>query len=370
MYFVDTSALPPSGNRYGGYPHAATRQPFSNVYKPGSYVAKNYNIRGIPEFDVSESYLSKNQQWQQPTSAPSSTKSRRRFAPSFLLRKKKTHDPTRPSYVNVDIEEEDETDIARLEDLTDRGSMDSVVIGHLDDKQLNKASDKNFENVYQRRVEFILSHYQKPPPYPGKHSKAAGGVSANVGGSGGSGGGGGFGNSGGLQQGSIIRASSTPHLESDVDAPLIRQLLKDKQLTDNASMNNFWQAGPPQNERGEAAVDKLVSRTQNPGPNPMVNPTTIDPKELFEKRKQHYNLITINENSQQQHHAGFSPPTDEYNRDTVSEIIYPPKDYEENKLRSQAMNLSASVPNLSMQYTDNMTNPGNFTTPRKPRGTV
>lgn len=332
---LGTSPLPPSGNRYGGYPQ---RQPFPNVYKPASYATKHYNARGIPEFDVSESYLTNNKQWQQPSSAPSSTKSnRRKFAPSFLLRsKKKTHDPIRRNYVNVDIEEEDETDIARFEDF-DQQSMDSVMIGHLDDNQLNTASDENFENVYQRRIEFILSHYQQPPPYPGRNNRTDG------------------------FQGSLLRASSTPHLENDVDAPLLRQLLKDKQLTDNASMINFWQAGPPQNERAGKGSDKLVTRTQNV-PNSMQNASN-NPKELFEKRKQHYNLLTISENSQQ-----TNVTLNKNNRDAVSEIIYPTNDYEGNNLRSQAMNLSASVPNLSMQYTDNMANPGTFTVPRKPRG--
>ena len=78
----------------------------------------------IPAKDISESYLSK-RNVNLPPMAPNSSKgSRRIFAPSFLLRRKKNQ-ATNKNYENIDeYDEEDLTDIASYEDLVaeQRGS--------------------------------------------------------------------------------------------------------------------------------------------------------------------------------------------------------------------------------------------------------
>ena len=57
-------------------------------------------------------------------------------------------------------------------------------------------------------------------------------------------------------------------------------------------------------------------------------------------------------------------------RDAISEIVYPAKDYELHQLERppNKMHMSASVPDLSMNRTKNIENTKFSTTSRKPRG--
>jgi len=299
---------------------------------------KSYINQRIPSNDISESYLNIQKQPWQPHSAPNSTKGVRKFAPAaFFSRKKKTQEvPNTHGYATNDIldDDEDDTHIARLEDF-DQESINPVFLGQLDDSQLNTVEDQGkYEKMYQRRVEYILSHYEKPPAYPGSKKD----------------------NNTLSKQGEQI----PPRL--DQDTPLLKQLLKDKQLTDNTSMNNFCQVSPSHRNHQfdtKPQGDKLVTRTQN---NPLIK--TENPKELFEKRQQHY-MFKIKEIDD------TNLPVNNHDRDAISEIVYPAKDYEFNQSlqKPTPMSMSASVPDLSMNKTKHMENINFQTTPRKkPRG--
>ena len=276
------------------------------------------------------------------SSAPNSTKGNRKFAPAFFSRKKnkkqETHIEHGVETRDMDSDEED-TEIARFEDF-DHGSIDPVYLGQLDDSQLNSVEEQEaqYDKIYQRRVDYILSHYERPPPYPGtnKERKVK-------------------------QTGQIISPS-----QLDQNTPLLKQLLKENQLNDNSSMVNFMQAPPhyhrnsnvnPRNFQG----DNLVLRTQN---YPVQKSETS--RELYEKRKQHY-MARINEIE----HI-HTPMTNHQarDRDAISEIIYPAKNYDFHQLQRpiNKMQMSASVPDLSMNNTKNFDNDSFSTTARKPRG--
>ena len=60
----------------------------------------------------------------------------------------------------------------------------------------------------------------------------------------------------------------------------------------------------------------------------------------------------------------------DHNRDAISDIVYPAKDYEfsQSLQKPTPMSMSASVPDLSMNKTKHIENVNFQTTPRKPRG--
>ena len=347
-----------SGTSYSGFlrqqqqEHQQQRgqqQGYQNIYQqPLNH--KQFSNREITSSEISESYVnSQNLGWRQPphpqqtSSAPNSTKGVRKFTPAFFLRKKKSPETQMEHGVETrDIDsEEDETDIARFEDF-DQKSLNRVYLGQLDDSQLNTVEEQGpppYDKMYQRRLEYILSHYEKPPPYPGfkkeKKMKQAEQISSRL----------------------------------DQNTPLLKQLLNDNQLTDNSSMINFMQTGPAadsqrlpyQQYQKQNQNDKLVSRTQN---NPSIK--SENSKDLYEKRTQHY-LTKINEiDHEHANNASHQIP----DRDAISEIVYPAKDYELHQLERppNKMHMSASVPDLSMNRTKNIENTKFSTTSRKPRG--
>ncbi|XP_057315020.1 uncharacterized protein LOC130656208 [Hydractinia symbiolongicarpus] len=281
-----------------------------------SYQSRNarYISDVIPANEISESYISSKQSGR--SSGSNSAKTiRKKFPPSFLLlRRKKNQSGNKHDYENIDIDEEDVTDIAYYEDLVaEQESINPVMLGQLDDSQLNTMEQEPFEELYKGRLDFVLNNYRKPPPYPGKKS-------AN---------------------------STANQLQNSADTPLLRQLLKDKNINDNASMNNFWQASPghkPQNgsylDKKSISNDKLVSRTHDI----VTRPPALNAGDLYKQRKQYYfeSMNNLQGNKVQK----------EFKKDTVSEI-YPAKDYE---IDTERLPTSASVPNLSVQaeFQDNM----------------
>ena len=288
--------------------------------------SRYHNENTIPSTDISESYISSKQSHRlQSNSAPNSTKGvRRKFAPSFLMRRKKNNTGSQNNYENIDIEEEDVTDIAFYDDLvSEQESINPVMLSQLDDSQLSTIEVEPFEKLYKSRMEFVLNNYRKPPPYPGtKREKRS-------------------------------TINTATQLQGDVDTPLIRQLLKDKNLNDNASMNNYWQASPAhhsqtpkqtQLENSNFTNDKLVSRTQeivssHAKPNEYSN--VLNSSELYEKRKQYYmqSLTNLKDDRETIY--------EESQKDTVS-AVYPAKDYE-TMSQTKGIPTSASVPNLSIQ---------------------
>lgn len=308
--------------------------------------------REISAVDISESYLTNQQKpaWirhSQPSSAPNSTKGSRKF-PLFSRKKKKQETRIEHGVETRDMdseEDEEDTQIARFEDF-DHGSIDPVYLGQLDDSQLNSVEEQEeqYDKIYQRRVNYILSNYEKPPPYPGTN-----------------------------KQGKVKQAISSSQL--DQNTPLMKQLLKDsqlkdkqlndKQLNDNSSMANFMQAPPHYRSGGynqrNFQGDNLVMRTQNIP----TQKSAETSRELYEKR-QHY-MEKINEI---EHSHPSMANHQSRDRDAISEIVYPAKNYEYNQLQRpiNKMHLSASVPDLSMNSTKNYDNVNFATTARKPRG--
>lgn len=319
-------------------------QSFPDLYRPSN--------REISPIDISESYLSKKKPPRpHQSSAPNSTKGNRKFAPAFFSRKKNKKQETRIEHGvetrDMDSDEED-TQIARFEDF-DHVSIDPVYLGQLDDSQLNSVEEQEaqYDKVYQRRVDYILNHYEKPPPYPGTNKE---------------------------QKSKQKTAQTISTSQLDQNTPLLKQLLKDKQLNDNSrqlndnsSMMNFMQVQPhyrnPNLNQRNFQGDNLVQRTQN---YPAQKAETS--RELYEKRKQHY-MAKITEIEH------IHPPMANHqsrDRDAISEIIYPAKNYDFNQLQRpiNKMQMSASVPDLSMNNTKNFDEVNFSTTTRKPRGMV
>eukprot|EP00111_Clytia_hemisphaerica_P006611 TCONS_00019154-protein len=349
-----------SGTSYSGFlrqqqqqkrdQHRGHQQAYEHIYQQ-PLNPKQFLNREITSSEISESYVnSQNLGWrqqphpQQPSSAPSSTKGVRKFTPAFFLRKKKSPEAQIEHGVETrDIDsEEDETDIARFEDF-EQESINRVYLGQLDDSQLNTVEEEGpppYDKMYQRRLEYILSHYERPPPYPGfkneKKFKQAEQISSRL----------------------------------DQNTPLLKQLLNDNQLSDNSSMMNFMQTGPTDSHRipsqhhpKQNQNDKLVLRTQN---NPSIK--TENSKDLYDKRTQHY-LTKINE-IEHEHSNTVSRQIPD--RDAISEIIYPAKDYELHHLERppNQMHMSASVPDLSMNNTKSIENTKFSKTSRKPRDRI
>ena len=282
----------------------------------------------IPAKDISESYLSK-RNVNLPPMAPNSSKgSRRIFAPSFLLRRKKNQ-ATNKNYENIDeYDEEDLTDIASYEDLVaEQRGINPVILGQLDDSQINTIELDQYDKFYRDRLDFVINNYRHPPPYPGHNSVKD-------------------------------KRTSTKAKPNNVDTPLMRQLLNDKGLNDNASMVNLLQASPNrENHSGKQPsfessniqiTDKLVNRTQDivaKAINSENRMNILNAGELYEKRKQYYinNFIGSNDRREKDN---LTPNQ----RDAISEIIYPEKDYDiDNAERARGISASASVPNLSQQ---------------------
>ena len=168
----------------------------------------------IPARDISESYLSK-RNVNLPPRAPNSSKgTRRKFAPSFLLRRKKIQ-ATNKNYGNIDeYDEEDLTDIASYDDLVAvQNGINPVILGQLDDSKINTTELEQYDKFYRNRLHFVINNYRQPPTYPGHNSAKD-------------------------------KRTSTKAKPNNVDTPLMRQLLNDKGLNDNASMVNLLQASP------------------------------------------------------------------------------------------------------------------------------
>ena len=292
----------------------------NDSYQPPQLTTSKHSagryLQSIPANEISESYISSKNS-RQIESAPNSTKgTRRKFAPSFLLlRKKKNQAANTHDYQNVD--EEDFTDIACYEDLVaEQQNINPVFLGQLDDSQLSTIELEPFEKDYKTRVEYVMNNYRQPPPYPGK---------------------------------SRNKQESKEPLQSAIDTPLIRQLLKDKTLNDNASMNNYWQASPASKQAAHLtnkSNDKLVNRTCNvvATTGMLASSDSFNAGELYEKRRQYY-IETINS----LHQPSMQFDKHMVQKDTISEI-YPARDYEETA-EVKGISMSASVPNLSIQQT-------------------
>ena len=345
LYFQEQAFRNANGNSNPGILRSQQHhQSFPDLYR--------HSNREISPIDISESYLSKKKpQRPHQSSAPNSTKGNRKFAPAFFSRKKNKKQETRIEHgvETRDIEsDEEDTEIARFEDF-DHESINSVYLGQLDDSQLNSVEEQEaqYDKVYQRRVDYILSHYEKPPPYPGTNKE---------------------------QRAKQTPAQTISTSQLDQNTPLLKQLLKDKQLNDNSrqpndnsSMINFMQAPPHYrnqnlNQRNFQG-DNLVQRTQN-----FSVQKTETSRELYEKRTQHY-MAKINEIEH------IHPPMANHqsrDRDAISEIIYPAKNYDFSQLQRpiSTMQMSASVPDLSMNHTKNFDEVNFSTTTRKPRGTL
>lgn len=284
---------------------------------------------GIPPSEIAETYISSKHQ-RQTVSAPNSAKGARKKFPPFFLRKKKNQTENR-IYENVEDEEEDITEIACYEDLVaEQQALNPVILGQLDDTQLNRIEVESFEKNYNSRLEYILNNYRKPPPYPGTKNEPNSTPSTAT----------------------ENKSKQTPtDVQNKVDTPLINQLLIDKQIHDNASMNNFWQVSPSHHvdqskqamEKVNKGNDKLVDSTKN---RVIKSKSTelssiLNAGELYEKRKQYYIETLSNFDEPCQSNRNKKVPTE----DSVSEI-FPERDYDDIPVsRNQA--LSASVPDLS-----------------------
>lgn len=316
----------------------------NEAQEPQKYVDDN---KLIPANEISESYLPKKYS-QRPNSAPNSTKGVRRiFAPSFLLRRKKNQDSSKHDYVNInELNEEDLNDIACYEDLVaEQQSINPVMLAQLDDSQINNIELDRYERFYKNRLDFVLNNYRQPPPYPGNKAKKQ----------------------------IPVETTSKTNSKPTTDTPFINQLLNDKQLNDNASMNNFWQASPKhkqfnqplsqkESQTHQMSTDKLVSRTHDlVKKSAILNENKVNANELYEKRKQYY-MDNFNHLKEENNYMNNQ-------RDTISEIIYPEKDYDlENHNSNKGMSMSASVPNLSSKQQGSEQNLQRNFPSRQPRG--
>ena len=262
----------------------------------------------VPTQEITESYISSNVQ-----NVVQPKHNRRRFAPSFLLLRKKKHPSINNCDLNGIIKEEDLTEIAYYEDIVAEQELAESATGQLDDTTLNVMDLEACEREYKARMEYIMKNYRHPPPYPSKKNDKPNVISKPV-----------------------------------TDTPLISELLKETQLKDNSSMNNYWQSssslhqGVPEVKKKLSFSDQLVKRTKEKIVLAHNNNVSqyLNADEVYEK-KQNYTKSSF----------GYNDAIHKLSKDreTMS-AVYADQDYKHNNCKGMGMRACSSVPNLSMQH--------------------
>ncbi|XP_012554058.1 uncharacterized protein LOC101240885 isoform X1 [Hydra vulgaris] len=253
----------------------------------------------IPSDEISESYISNNCH-----NVVHQKNIRQRFSPSFLLLRKKKHPSVNNCDLNGIIKEEDMTDIVCYKDVAEHESTKSITMSQLDDTQLHVMDLEACEREYKARMEYIMKNYRHPPPYQ-------------------------------------IKKQDKPKIPA-ADTPLISKLLKETQLKDNTSMNNYWQSNLtldndiPQVKKKLSVSDKLVKRTRE-----QIN--------LAHNNNNNNNYYNNNINKVSYFNVVDNMQRFSKDRDTMSAVYGDQYNHNEATMRG-----CSSVPNLSIQYENSL----------------